>query len=211
MSEPLTPGFKKRVTSPNQFIRRAIEQCESLKCPGCPYCLTEDDMQPEDDSLRTTCNKRQKPKDDSSQRTPRRQTSAYEVASPLRANAARKSWRATRRWSMWSIYMNDACVAWGDQNLTRERMKKASDDFRHLLPDEMAALQARAELANHLHPQRLARGPLSPSGECPDLQWLARGPPSPMPSPTLLIRAPVTKSQNTYFRGLYPWKWVPGE
>ena len=52
----------------------------------------EDNMQPEGDSLRTTCKKRQKPEDDSSQRrpeddislrtTPRRQTFAYDAASP---------------------------------------------------------------------------------------------------------------------------------
>ena len=35
------PGtFTKRGTSPSQFFRRAIEQCESLSCPGCALCCT---------------------------------------------------------------------------------------------------------------------------------------------------------------------------
>ena len=77
MSELPWPGFDRQL-----ILRRAIEvcakQCEWLKCPGCPLCLTpirsttepedsmqpEDDMQPGDDGVGTTCKKRQKPEDD---------------------------------------------------------------------------------------------------------------------------------------------------
>ena len=31
----------KRLTSPSQLYRRAIEQCESLGCPGCAWCCTQ--------------------------------------------------------------------------------------------------------------------------------------------------------------------------
>ena len=61
MSQPPLSGYEKRVTSPSQFVRRAIQQCESLGCLGCYHCLTpirstmvgpEDDMQQDDKSQR---------------------------------------------------------------------------------------------------------------------------------------------------------------
>ena len=33
-------NLHKEDTSPSQFFRRAIEQCESLSCPGCALCCT---------------------------------------------------------------------------------------------------------------------------------------------------------------------------